>query len=95
MNMLHFFINSNRAWAMQQPQFTPMPPHGSGLGESVVNESKMFDTSHRPMSSTLDGQRFMRKNQLGCHHEHRVSRLNKETLGSVTVFIRCLGRKAT
>ena len=53
LNMLHFLIDSYRAWATQQPHPIPMSQRGSGLGETVDNKLKMVDNWQWLMSSTL------------------------------------------
>lgn len=52
-HMLHFLINSYRAWALQQPHPITLPQGGNGLGEIVADAWSKVDVWQWLKDSTL------------------------------------------
>lgn len=52
-HMLHFLINSYRAWALQQPHLITLPQGGNGLGETVADAWSKVDVWQWLKDSTL------------------------------------------
>lgn len=52
-NMLHFLINSHRAWALQQPYPIPLRQRGNGIGDFVADAWTKVDVWQWLKGSTL------------------------------------------